>query len=59
MTDKNKKSRLTLRQARQGLGMIARNYSDDEMQEVMDAMRAIAELAYEDGDNEDASGSAE
>lgn len=46
MIDKNKKTRLTIKQARRALGMIARNYTDEQVAEVLDAMRAIAELAY-------------
>jgi len=50
MTDKNKSSRLTLRQARQALGMIARNYSDKDIEEILEHMRDIAEMAYDEPD---------
>jgi len=48
MNTKIKTSRLTVKQARKALGMIARNYTDEQIQEITDTMRAIAELAYDD-----------
>ncbi|MBL1430664.1 MAG: hypothetical protein COA60_003995 [Robiginitomaculum sp.] len=41
-------TRLTLPQARKALGMIGRNYSDGDIEEILRLMRDVAELAYEE-----------
>lgn len=41
-------SRITVSQARKALGMIGRNYSDEDIVEIVRLMRDIAELSYDD-----------
>ena len=48
MCKKKPGSKITVNQARKALGMIGRNYSDEEIAEILRPMRGIAELAYED-----------
>lgn len=46
-------SRITISQARKALGMTNRNYSDDDIQAIIDIMWEAAEFAYDeyiDGD---------
>jgi len=51
MKNKNKNgSRITIAKARKALGMIGRNYSDQDIIEILRLMRDIAELSYEDLD---------
>jgi len=48
---KNKKpnsKKITISQARKALGFIGRNYSDEQIAEILRLMRDIAELAHED-----------
>ena len=40
--------RITIAGARRMLGMIGRNYSDEEVQEVLDILYGMAEVAYDD-----------
>jgi len=40
-------SRITIAQARKALGMIARNYSDEEIVDMLACMREAAEFTYE------------
>ena len=49
MPKKQKPERLTISKARKTLGMIARNYSDDDILEIIQLMKSVAEIAYEDG----------
>jgi len=48
MHNKKPSSRLTIKQARKALGMIGRNYSDEDIVEILRLMRDIAELSYSD-----------
>ncbi len=53
---KNKKqngSRITISQARKALGMIGRNYSDEDITEILRLMREVSELTYGDIANGD------
>ena len=51
MKNENKNgSRITIAQARKALGMIGRNYSDQDIIEILRLMRDIAELSYDDLD---------
>jgi len=40
-------SRISISQARKALGMIARNYSDEEIGNILACMREAAEFTYE------------
>lgn len=40
--------RISISAARKMLGMIARNYSDDEITEILDCLYGFAEEAFED-----------
>ena len=44
--NKPKHTPLTVPQARRILGMIAKNYSDEELAEILEIQRGWAELAY-------------
>ena len=44
--NKPKHAPLTVPQARRVLGMIAKNYSDEELAEILEIQRGWAELAY-------------
>lgn len=49
MQNENKKgSRITISQARKALGMIGRNYADEDITEILRLMRDVAELSYDD-----------
>ena len=49
MKNQNKNSKkITIPQARKALGFIGRNYSDEQIAEILRLMRNIAELAYKD-----------
>jgi len=48
MSKDNNTSRITIAQARKALGFIGRNYSDEQIAEILRLMRDIAELAFED-----------
>lgn len=51
MKNENKNgSRIIIAQARKALGMIGRNYSDEDITEILRLMRDIAELSYDDLD---------
>jgi len=39
-------SKITIPQARKALGFIGRNYTDDEIAEMLRIMRDIAEISY-------------
>jgi len=48
MKNKNKNgSQITIAQARKALGMIARNYSDAQIEEIISLLREAAEFTYE------------
>ena len=46
-------TRITISQARKSLGMIGRNYSDEDVSEILRLMRDVAELSYDDLDRPD------
>ena len=49
MKNKNKNgSRITIAQIRKALGMVARNYSDEEIIKILRLMLDIAKLSYDD-----------
>jgi len=49
MENKNQNgSRITISQARKALGMIGRNYSDEDITEILRLMREVSELTYGD-----------
>ena len=48
MKNKNKNgSQITIAQARKALGMVARNYSDAQIEEIVSLLREAAEFTYE------------
>ena len=49
--------RISLSAARRMLGMIARNYSDTDIEEILDVLYGIAEEGYEEYRNENKSDS--
>jgi hypothetical protein len=42
------KRRITISKARRILGMISRNYSDNDIQEIIDILYGMAETAYDE-----------
>jgi len=48
MAKKDTGSRLTISQARKILGMIARNYSDEDIAEILRLLREAAEYTYDE-----------
>lgn len=48
MKNQNKNgSQITIAQARKALGMVARNYSDAQIEEIVSLLREAAEFTYE------------
>ena len=44
---KDTQKKITVSQARRMLGMISRNYSDEEIEEIIDHLYGIADVAYD------------
>ena len=45
---RGRERRITIAGARRILGMIAKNYSDEDIQELLDILYGVAEVAYDD-----------